>query len=211
MDSKKLYKRNLKENYKLLEDNNWINKSFTYKFNSHGFRCDEFTAQPTIMFLGCSNTCGIGLPIESIWPELVSKQLNMRCANLGQGAGSNDTMFRLCHGWIDVINPKIVCVLNPPGIRIETVNAFNIEFLSVAWSNSHTSFLTEWGKDDNNHYFNTLKNNYAIENMCKERKIKYTIIDNTEFLTYRVDCARDLFHCGTSSNKNFAEFVLGQL
>jgi hypothetical protein len=211
MDTEELYKKNLKKNYQLLKHNNWIDKSFTYKFNSHGFRCNEFSTDPTIMFLGCSNTVGIGLPIESIWPEIVSNQLSMNCANFGQGAGSNDTMFRLCHGWIDVINPKIIVVLNAPGIRIETVNNSTIEFLSPTWSDRHTSFLKEWGKDDNNNYFNTLKNNLAIKSMCEERKIKYIIIEDSKFFSYGIDNARDLAHLGISSNKNFAEFILNQL
>ena len=77
MDTKELYEKNLKEKYQLLKQHDWIDKSFTYKFNSHGFRCEEFTNKPTIMVLGCSFTCGIGLPIEFIWPELISKNLNL--------------------------------------------------------------------------------------------------------------------------------------
>jgi len=209
MDTKALYEKNLKEKYQLLKVNNWIDKSFTYKFNSHGFRCEEFTNDPSIMFLGCSFTCGIGLPIETIWPELVSKHLNMRCANLGQGGGSNDTMFRLCHGWIDIVNPKIVFVLNPPGIRFEIVDESNIDSLSIAWGYKYRTFLSDWSKDDNNNYFNNLKNNLAIENLCKARNIKYVLLDCNQFP--KIDAARDLSHAGVLSNKKFTEYAINQI
>ena len=110
MDSEELYLNNLKNpaQYELLKTHNWIDSNFTYKFNANGFRCNEFTSDPTIMFIGCSHTIGIGLPEDNTWPSIVSKKLNMACANLGQGGGSADTAFRLCHGWIDQIKPKIV-------------------------------------------------------------------------------------------------------
>jgi len=210
MDTKELYEKNLKENYNLLKKNNWIDKSFTYKFNSHGFRCEEFTTDPTIMFLGCSFTCGIGLPIENIWPEIVSNKLNMRCANLGQGAGSNDTAFRLCHGWIDNIKPKIVVLLNPPGIRLEMIDACFMRHLSPSHVNStYHVFLKDWARDDNNSYFNSLKNTLAIENLCRARDIKFIILETNAFI--RNDFARDLAHFGVLSNSKFAEYVISRL
>jgi hypothetical protein len=224
MDTKELYEKNLKENYESLKQNNWIDKSFTYKFNSHGFRCEEFTAEPTMMFLGCSFTCGTGLPIESIWPELVSKKLNMRCANLGQSGGSNDSSFRLCHGWIDIIKPQIVVLLNPPGIRLEIIDAVVMRHLYPTWirntSTAYKDFLKDWIRDDNNNYFNKLKNSLAIENLCKERNIKFVFLEGEELTKIQIDLskelgyldrARDLAHRGILSNKNFAEYALTKL
>ena len=58
--------------------------AITYKINSHGFRCDELTANTDcIVALGCSFTLGIGLPIEATWPALVSKELGIKVYNLG--------------------------------------------------------------------------------------------------------------------------------
>lgn len=47
--------------------------SITYKYNSLGFRCDEFDvpSEKSVLFLGCSITEGIGLPQEVIWPTLL--------------------------------------------------------------------------------------------------------------------------------------------
>ena len=210
MDTKALYEKNLKENYQLLEQHNWIDKSFTYKFNSHGFRCEEFTTNPTMMFLGCSFTCGIGLPIETVWTELVSKQLNMKCANLGQGGGSSDTAFRLCHGWIDKINPQIVFLLTPPGIRIEMVSEKYSSNINVNIVDSpYKRFLSDWMTDDNNHYFNITKNKLAIENLCKSKNIKFIGIDSNELK--KIDLARDLSHRGVESNSKFAKYALSHV
>lgn len=49
-----------------------VDAAITYKFNSDGFRCDHFTEQTTlpILFMGCSFTEGIGLPLETVWSHL---------------------------------------------------------------------------------------------------------------------------------------------
>jgi hypothetical protein len=223
MDTKELYEKNLKEKYELLKLNNWIDNSFTYKFNSHGFRCKEFTDDPTIMFLGCSNTCGIGLPVESIWPELVAKQLNMHCANLGIGGGSHDTAFRLCHGWIDIIKPQIVILLDPPGIRLELIYDVNSHEKSVIMSPSWTNyegpnknqifFLRKWCIDDNNAYFNRLKNTLAIENLCISKNIKFINFTINEYheCAENNDWARDLKHRGVKAHQKFSKYVLTKI
>jgi len=213
-DSESNYQKNLKEKYNLLKINGYIDKSFTYKFNSHSFRCDEFTSEPTIMFLGCSCTIGVGLPIDTIWPELVANKLNMKCANLGIAGGSIDTAFRMCHGWIDIIKPKLVILLHPPGGRLELVSKNFIMNLSTAWNNIKTEyepFVKAWGEiDDNNIYLNSLKNTLAIDHICSSKNIKLLKFD---FSTYSAcaeenDYARDLTHLGVKANQNFASIVL---
>ena len=52
MDTKQLYKHNLKQNAQELAP--WIDNPFTYKFNSKGFRCEEFDTTDNVVFLGCS-------------------------------------------------------------------------------------------------------------------------------------------------------------
>ena len=212
MDTEDLYKKNLKENYNLLKINGWLDHTFTYKFNSHGFRCDEFSTASTIMFLGCSNTCGIGLPLDSIWPELVSKKLSMRCANLGIGGASNDAAFRLCNGWVDRINPQILIFLRAGSHRLELLDSTTISNLCLTWNNIDNTihkFLKKWTIDDNNSYFNELKNYLAIQHICASRNIKFLSLDSTQM--YHVDKARDLAHWGKNSNKIFADTVLSKL
>jgi len=212
MDSEKSYAKNLKEKSKLLKRYDWIDKSIDYSFNSKGFRCSEFTSDPTIMFLGGSVVLGTGLPVDTIWPELVAKSLNMKCANLGQGGGSFDTAFRMCLGYIDKIKPKIVIFLKPNGIRWEIVSESNIHFFGI-WTMDkdkiYKNYMQEYMIDENNNYFNTYKNILAIESLCKERQIKFLNFETSDLV--KNDLARDLAHPGIRSNLQFANTVLSKL
>ena len=206
MDTEELYLKNLRNRYEELKSYGWIDNHFTYDFNSLGFRCKEFTDEPTIMYLGCSYTIGIGLPVEHIWPELLSKELNLKCANLGIGAASLDTAFRLCLGYIDKINPKIVILLVPPGIRCEFVTANKIE--NYASWNTDNIFI-KWSIDENNSYFNSQKNILAIEMLCQSRNIKFVCRNSSELHdSSDISLARDLAHRGIQEHLYFSKKLI---
>jgi len=212
-DSEESYKKNLKEKSALLNEYGWNDKQFDYSFNSKGFRCSEFTSDPTIMFLGDSRTIGTGLPVDTIWSELVTKSLNMKCANLGQGGGSFDTAFRLCLGYIDKIKPKIVIFLQPGSYRWELISEDSIHFFGI-WSidtthKDYKNYMQKYMIDENNNYFNNYKNILAIESLCKERQIKFLNFE-TKDLAKR-DLARDLMHPGIQSHLQFSNKVLSKL
>jgi hypothetical protein len=216
MDTKERYEKNLVNNYEELEKNGWINNKFTYKFNSLGFRCDEFTNDPTIMFLGCSYTCGIGLPLEKIWPELVAKHFNMRCANLGVGGGAADTAFRYCLGYIDTIKPKIVVYLKPEGTRLELSINDEITPINVYSykGNDYNVLIRQFFKmwlvgEENNSYFNNEKNSLAMRYICTSRNILFLELDSKKML--RLDLARDLGHDGVKSHSNFSKYVIEEI
>lgn len=211
MDSQSHYEKNISENYELLKTNGWIDSSFKYTFNSHGFRCEEFTDEPTIMFLGCSITMGIGLPIETTWSSLVAKSLNMKCANLGIGASASDTAFRLCHGWIDIVKPKMVIFLEPPGFRLELVNNNGTIIINTHCNDALKPFVEQWIVDDNNSYFNSQKNQLGMKSLCNDRQIKFVSFNSFELINSQIDLARDLAHPGPRTHRLFAEYVLKQL
>jgi hypothetical protein len=212
-DTLELYKKNCKNQYSLLDYYGWIDYNFTYKFNSHGFRCEEFSDEPTIMTLGCSHTVGIGLPVESIWPELLAKKLNMKCANLGVGGGSLDVAFRMSLGYIDIIKPKIVVLLSPEASRLELFYYFNhktISYLLGSWTSRYSStdreynnivnFMKTWWADDNNSYFNKQKNILAIKQICDSRKIKFICKNSDSINNSEGSLARDLMHPGKTAH-----------
>lgn len=204
-DTSERYEENLRNKLYLLQSNNWINNHFKYKFNSHGFRCEEFTDEPTAMFLGCSYTIGIGLPVEKIWPELVAKELNLRCANLGIGGGSCDAAFRLCLGYIDIIKPKVVMFMIPPGIRYELVTDKSVTNILAALSTD--DFTKQWSVDDNNNYFNQQKNLLGIEMLCQNRGIKFMSIHHGELHT-GYSLARDLMHVGIDGHLALSKKII---
>jgi|LauGreDrversion4_2_1035121.scaffolds.fasta_scaffold632657_1 hypothetical protein len=210
-DSKILYDKNYLENFELLKSNGWIDTKFKYTFNSHGFRSDEFSSSPSIMFLGCSYTMGIGLPIENVWSTIVAKQLNIGYTNLAVGGGANDTAFRLCLGWIDKIKPKMVILLQPPEFRIELVNNYKNRVILVSNYDTNSNFFEEWSITDDNNYLNSLKNTLAIKSLCNDRNIKYYYFNHTQLSVNPIDLARDLGHVGPKTHLRFAEYVLEQI
>jgi len=210
MDSQELYIKNLKNDKNSLIENNWIRRKVTYSFNSHGFRCDEFNNNPTLMTLGCSITCGIGLPIEDTWSNIVSNTLNLRCANMGIGAHSNDTAFRLCYGWIDIIKPKIVIFLQTFPNRLEVISKDEFINLGIWNADPNDIFYNNWTSTYDNDELNKLKNTLAIQNLCNQRNIKFLTFSADDLYSHgiKADLARDLVHPGTKSNFNFARHIL---
>lgn len=80
-DSEKSFRRNLK---KYGTDWIWANKEITYKFNSLGYRMKEFSEidySNYIAIFGCSNTVGIGIPLEYTFADKISKKLNVDYVN----------------------------------------------------------------------------------------------------------------------------------
>lgn len=75
----------------------WKDKQIEYRHNNLGFRSD-INFEPGMegdLYLGCSLTEGIGLPVEYTWVNHMSKYLNNTSFNLGQGGRGIDTAYRL--------------------------------------------------------------------------------------------------------------------
>lgn len=213
MDTEELYQHNLTNNYSLLEQNGWINTKITYEFNSHGFRCDEFK-EDSIMFLGCSFTCGIGLAQHMMWPEILSARLNKHCSNLGLGGSSPDTAFRMCLGYIDTIKPRMVIYLEPPIGRIELVSDKKAITLAANYDLDHDKNIKQYYKlwiQDGNHncLLNAKKNKLAIEQLCCQRSIPFAHYTIDDIQT--IDLARDLAHIGPRTSQQFVDDIHGPI
>ena len=210
LDSKEQYQWHIETRKDLLEQNNWIDAKFTYKFNSHGFRCDEFSDAPSAMFLGCSFTQGIGLPIQHTWCYLVAQQLNYHCVNLGVGGGSNDTTFRLAHHWTTKIRPKVIFLLSPFRNRLEVLDKNNPEsFYKIlnpkTAASGASAFYAQWLMTEDNNILNQEKNIMAIANLAKEQNIKLVVLKADMVIDQITsDSARDLSHPGIRSNISLA-------
>jgi hypothetical protein len=121
-DNEAAYQKNLKHKKNLLAQFKWINADIDYRINRYGFRCEEFTDDPGILWLGCSYTSGIGVREENTFAYQVSHKLGLQNLNLSQAAGSNDTCFRIGSFWIPVLKPKIVVLIKPDEARYEIIN-----------------------------------------------------------------------------------------
>jgi len=215
-DTKELFEENLKKQKTLLEKHNWLSTKLDYKFNSDGFRAEEFSTNGGgIIFLGCSYTFGIGLPLENTFPQIVCREMGVECLNLGLPASSNDTAFRLADIWIDKLNPSIVILLSPTETRFELLihdsnsNEIESRFITTMDQMVNTANEPYWLNTEQNGQINRKKNKLAIQKICDDRGIKF-VQDNVESLI-NVDFARDLQHPGTESNQLFARKLLNQL
>ena len=212
-DSKERYMFNLENDYQRLKQFGWLdNHNFTYKFNSHGFRCNEFTDHPNIIFLGCSHTVGVGLPVDKTFAQLVSKKLNLQCINLAVAATSNDTAFRLARYWIPKMNPKIVVVMSPDPARFELITSKNkVNFMPKPTPEpQYTGFYNDWIMCDDNLKLNQEKNKLAIESIAHQNSAKFIFLDALSTIAY-IDYGRDLWHCGVENNKVIADIILQKI
>ena len=193
-------------------------RAITYRFNSHGFRADEFDSGPYLLALGCSYTIGIGLPDSCTWPRLVSNRLGLRCANLAWGGYSADTCYRLAEYWVDTLQPDYVCMLAPPRHRIElllapgTNNSTPFEvFLPQSQSslfNSNDIFMQHWFLNSENAEINLRKNTRALQQLCREQHIPCTVIDAENHMwrsREEIGYARDFMHGGPDIHEILAE------
>ena len=219
------YENNLKNNRGQLEKYNWIDRQFTYKFNSHGFRSEEFNNDNSIMFFGCSNTVGIGLPVEDTWAYMVAQNLNLKCFNLGIGATGPDVSFRLANHYIPQIKPNIVVYAEPHPSRFALVGVDDIYQFSTHGIVSHNiismkynetkkfdNFYEQWILNEENIKLNSVKHRLAIQALCQQYNIKFAFAESySELAPIDLDFARDLMHPGVESNKIFAELILSRI
>lgn len=209
-DDEDFYLDHVKTNYNDLSEYGWIDRKFTYKFNSHGFRCDEFSHDNSIAFFGCSFTCGIGLPLENTWAYHVANNLKLKSFNLGIGSTGAGTSFRLANHYIPQIKPKLVVYLEPPPGRFYINSAIGHYDLTVGNADPiFEDFYNHWLSNPENSDLDYLKNKIAIESLCHQNKIKFVYAQCTEMS--KLDLARDLGHCGVKSNLEFAELILNRI
>ena len=75
----------------------YYDKTITYTFNEHGFRCpewDQIDWKNSIVLFGCSCTYGIGLSDEETISAHLEKLSNRPVINLGVPGGSNSLMIQ---------------------------------------------------------------------------------------------------------------------
>lgn len=232
-DTATLYQDNVKKKFtkRQLIDNGWYGTSIEYKFNQHGFRCNEFSNTKNIMFLGCSYTSGVGLPLEDTFSSIVAKQLNLENYNLGLGGSSNMTAFRFGHYWIPILKPDIVVLLSPNKYRFEVINndtgAHGLKAHKLDQCRT-SKFYNDWCANPYNADFDKLKNTMALQFVCSKNNATFVSIDSEDafadfflanplrpkpyrFTMLENDYARDLAHPGKMSHKNIANCIISTI
>lgn len=186
----------------------WTADSFTYKYNSHGFRSVEFDlneTKPIILTLGCSHTVGVGVPQHNNWPEFFKQRYfpDHVVWNVGLGGASADTVARLAVNMIPIVKPKIVAVMWPSLFRFETYE--NGAVFNGAWTMEQDNLQFE----DNTAYNNQTKNKLVLDLLQKIYGFRLLSID-WEDTVRKVYCdvqwtkARDGAHFGIDWHQQLA-------
>jgi hypothetical protein len=193
--------------------------AITYRFNSYGYRADEFDSGPYMVALGCSFTIGIGLPDSATWARQTARALGMKCANLAWGGYSADSCYRLAEYWVPALRPAYVCMLTPPGTRVEllldksalTTQQLPVEvFLPQSQSslfNPSDNYLKHWFLNDQNAEINQRKNVRAVRQLCADLNIPCTIYHAEQHMWWNDQAgpARDHMHSGPKLHKRLAD------
>lgn len=94
-------------------DENWFEnypvQDFDYKFNSWGFRGDDYRQyieKPVVLCLGDSITANIGGPIGHSWPSLLQEHFDIPCLNFGMEYAGNDAMRLIYDAACKIFNVK---------------------------------------------------------------------------------------------------------
>jgi hypothetical protein len=213
-DSEEHFKANcaIEKNYKKLNDLGWLEPNvITYKYNSQGFRDDEFDQQPAGIALGCSHTQGVGIRVEQAWTSQLQHMLGQKVWNLGVGGAALDTCYRLLEYWIEHLNVKfVVCAV--PGISryeiLENNNWSNILPSGQQWSNM--PWLEDYQKnyliDDRNSDLNRRKNLHAMQHICHKHNVPFYYDLMEDFAVGLL--ARDLMHYGADAHEKLANKFL---
>lgn len=206
---------------------------FNYEFNNYGFRCDNFTDYTKhkyrILFLGCSHTEGIGLPVEEIWAYKLLQKINDELGEnipywtIAMGGTGLDAQTRALYQLNDMLRPNIIIALFPEASRREIYSGCNyLKYLTEPFKLKKYDdvffddrlILYQLGK--NLSFLKLIADKYGTKiignstGSCGETYYKEYInqfdfyIYKTDFYTNTVDRARDMMHPGKKSNTQFA-------
>lgn len=158
--TKKFLSTSVKEKYGHLEDNN------PYVLNSENFRSDEFIENHGdklhVLFSGCSQTFGEGLPLELTWSKIVYNKINENniCSgyfNIAENGANNFQIISDVYKYILKYGKPDVIIINFTEI-FRGYNSYQNELYIEQFDPSIKNFKT----NNKNKYFNKSKNKIEI-------------------------------------------------
>jgi hypothetical protein len=199
---------------------------FSYKFNDYGFRCDNFNQENEIpiVFMGCSITEGVGLPLEQTWSSLLLSKIRQRTNknipywSLALGGSSVDTQARMLYWFNKMHKVKFIFALFPNLYRREyCLYIHHAQIWGLAFGQRPE--LNKIFSDPYFRYYESMRSFMIIDSIVKESNIKICssiwkggkdveedeIITNfpnlnfypTPTITSKDKCARDNRHPGS--------------
>ncbi len=184
-----------------------------YRYNSQGFRDEEFRDTECGIALGCSFTEGVGVAADQTWPSRLQSILGVKIWNLGIGGTGIATCYRAMDHFITRLRPKFVAMLDPPIARIEICRADSgfTHLLNIGWEHSDATspqdqFIRHWFAQDFNWIHQHRVYVSAMQHLAQQHGVKFVHLYNGPICQpdpeYKepenliVDRGRDLAHAG---------------
>ena len=207
-DTENVYVQHLKT-----QPADWIykNTEVTYSWNSLGHRSIEpnLLQGNYLLFIGCSHTVGISVPLENTFPYLTANELNLPYYNLAVEATGPDFVEHNLTSWLKKYpTPKAIIVLWPSTNRmfkiiddcVIQVGPWKTELLKTSypelWEGYQEKLLTD--------YFE--KTDKRVRDYIAQLDCNTVIIEQNSFNI--VDYGRDLKHFGIKTHKIIADQVV---
>jgi hypothetical protein len=130
------------------EDNLFIaSPNIEYKYNSMGYRSQEFSPKCNILISGCSHSFGLGVPQNETWADILSKNINSEYQNISVVGGAINTIVQNIFAYIKKFgNPKNIFILFPDLNRIHLPNINNI-LNNENYFGFNFAYANEFGSD----------------------------------------------------------------
>lgn len=211
-DSEELFKGNYRRKLEKRTLEYYIKNPIVYKVNNLGFRDVELDELPDVidLYLGCSQTFGVGLHRKHIWSTKVAEHLNYPSFNAGIPGSGAMTQFRLLEYIFN--KKKIRTVFHYLPITHARYEWFDgINYIGTSVNKPHFRYkngdMPLW-LDEN---LSTLLKVYynATENLCNLNNTQYiaftdetvsTFLPDEESFEERGMLARDLQHNSVDKN-----------
>jgi hypothetical protein len=152
---------------------NFGTDSIEYRYNSLGYRTQEFTniARPYAVVFGSSHTEGIGLDHEDRWTAHLEKLLGYQVYAVAVGGCSSKIILQNLLNWLssDQPTPKEVILQWPPIYRTFVWNDSVGQMLTATQSNQQFENLLKLG--DENFWVDYAQDILLADKLCQENNI----------------------------------------
>ena len=213
-DSKARFKLNKKIHKDKMEKLGWTDSSITYSFNKENFRSDSFRKKCTILFNGCSQTMGTGLPLEKTWTKQVANHYGVNYHNIAIAGSDWNSIAQRSVFWLPKLKPKVHIIKAPPSVRFnwwkdrELFGSSDVSPKELMKEKILTDLVT-FGANYDWFRYSAMT---VIENICKDLDIKLIYVPMGRITKPNSDdLARDLDHWGCIENDYLKSWVVKKM
>lgn len=104
-----------------------VDTNTEYKTNNFGYRDEDWRSSANILAVGCSNTYGIGVPIDGTWPKILENLIKKRVHNMSKpGISIQELVFQLFAYFKTFGNPETIVCFFPDPFRMQIPTKTNL-------------------------------------------------------------------------------------